>query len=107
MFFLAALVGEPARRELHPAHVALCVCAAAATVMFATLGRPLAALTASGVALAAGALIVACLRGRDDGDDGGGEREDPPSGPHGGDSIDWERFEAEFREYAARRLVAS
>jgi hypothetical protein len=108
VLLVGALAGEPRRadarcRRMGTLGAPVCAAAMVSTGVFLALGLVLPALTASGVAMAAGAGVVALIRARpgdDGGDDGGDDEPDPE--PPGGDAIDWERFEADFWDYVRR-----
>jgi hypothetical protein len=107
-----ALVDDPPRRRGGRAAWLVCGLAFAlgtlAAVELASLGRPLAALTAGGVALTGAAGVVALVRARprgDDDDDGGSgdsRAPEPPEDP-GGTVVDWAEFERAFWTYVDAR----
>ncbi|HWK29860.1 MAG TPA: hypothetical protein VNS09_25050 [Solirubrobacter sp.] len=111
VLLLVAVAGAPpergARHWRGPAAFACAVCALAAG-MLVELAHPLAALSAAGATLVAGALVIVAVRARrrDDGDGGGGfgGADPPPEDPGGGG--DWERFEAAFWAYVHEREPA-
>jgi hypothetical protein len=107
---LAAAVCEPLRRNVRLGPpITVCITATAAAGMFVAWRMTLAALLAVGVAMAAGAVVLAGLRARPDDDDSGGGPggpTEPGPEPPDGDGLDWERFEAAFWEHVARERVA-
>ena len=107
-----ALVDEPPRRQ--GGRAAWLVCGllfglgALAAAELASLGRPLAAMTAGGIALTGAAGVVALVRARPHGDDddgGGGGASAPPEPPDdpGGAVVDWDEFERAFWTYVDAR----
>ena len=107
-----ALVDDPPRRRGGRAAWLVCGLAFAlgtlAAAEFASLGRPLAAMTVGGIALTGAAGVVALVRARprgdddDDGGGGGGWAPEPPDKP-GGIAVDWAEFERAFWTYVDAR----